>query len=320
MQPISLIDNPRVRDYVYIIAGMAIFAVGFTALILPHHIVVGGMAGFATLVFFASGEHLPVGFTMLTVNFLMLACGYRVLGRSFVVRTIFGATLLSLMIGAIEDYFTSNPPIIVDPTMSVMMGAVICGVGIGVYYSHDGSSGGTDIVAALLDKAHRISVGRTMIYVDVTIVALSFFLPFEGDWNARVQARVPVMLYGWASIVIYSYIADRIVNAPRRANQFLIISSKWEEIAHAVAHEARRGVTKLQAEGYWTGQDRMLLMVWCRQSDAARIYDIVRRIDTEALVIQSEARSLYGEGFDPLTAKIDKSRNQKVKKHTDAKG
>lgn len=293
-------DN-RLRDYAYIVLGMAIFAIGFTALILPHHIVVGGMAGFATLVYFASAETLPVAFTMYATNLLMLAIWFKILGKAFVIRTVFGATLLSGIIGMIEGYFTSHPPLVTDPTMSVLMGSVICGLGIGVYYSHGGSSGGTDIVAAILDKSRRASVGQTMVVVDVTIVTLSFFLPFEGDFDARIQARVPVILYGWASIAIYSYIADRIVAAPRRANQFLILSPRWDEIARAVTHEIGRGVTTVRGSGYWTGEDRTLLIIWCRQFDTPRIYGIVRRIDPDAYIIQSEARSLYGNGFDPLS-------------------
>lgn len=138
------------RDYLMIVIGMALYAIGFTAFILPHDIVVGGMAGFSTLVYFASAQTIPVAVTMYVVNIMMLVCWYKLLGRKFVVRTVFGATLLSLMIGSIEGYFTSHPPIVTDTTMSVLMGSVICGCGIGLYYVHKGSAGGTDIVAAIL--------------------------------------------------------------------------------------------------------------------------------------------------------------------------
>ncbi len=303
MQALRLYANPDVRDYLIIIAGMAIYAIGFTVFILPHEIVVGGMAGFSTLVFFASGGHIPVAVTMYAANILMLACWYRVLGRKFVVRTVFGSTILSLMIGSIESYFTSRPPIVADTTMSVLMGAAICGIGIGLYYAHKGSAGGTDIVAAVFEKKANINMGRTMMIIDIAIVTCSFFLPFDGDMDARIQARVQTILYGWTSIIIYSLLANYIVNLDKQTIQFLILSPKWEEIADRVTHESGRGVTTVGGTGFWTKEHRELLIVWCRQYDADRIYEIVRRIDDTAYIIQSEARSVYGNGFDPLKAK-----------------
>lgn len=307
MQALRLYANPDVRDYLVIIAGMAIYAIGFTVFILPHEIVVGGMAGFSTLVFFASGGFIPVAVTMYAANILMLACWYKVLGRKFVVRTVFGATILSLMIGSIEGYFTSHPPIVTDPTMSVLMGAVICGIGIGLYYAHKGSAGGTDIVAAVFEKKANINMGRTMMIIDIAIVTCSFFLPFDGDLDARIQSRVQTILYGWTSIIIYSFLANYIVNLDKQTIQFLILSPKWEEIAHCVTHESGRGVTTVGGTGFWTKEHRELLIVWCRQYDADRIYEIVRRIDDTAYIIQSEARSVYGNGFDPLRTKPRKN-------------
>lgn len=296
----AYLSKTTLRDYAFIIFGMGLYALGFTIFILPHEIVTGGMAGFSTLVYFASDCRVPVAVTMYGVNLLMLALGYRVLGRSFVIRTILGATGLSLMIGALEGYFTSHAPIVTDITMSVAMGSVICGLGIGLYYSHGGSAGGTDIVAALLERTRNISIGQSMVYVDVTIVTLSFLLPFDGDFDARIQARVQTIIYGWASIAIYSAIANRIVNADKQCIQFLILSPHWKDIAYRVTHECGRGVTTFDGKGYWTGEDRKLLIIWCRRYDADRIYAIVRSVDEEAYIIQSEATSVYGNGFDPL--------------------
>lgn len=307
MQTIRLYAHTDVRDYLIIVAGMAIYALGFTVFILPHQIVVGGMAGFSSLVFFASGETVPVAFTMYVTNIAMLLIWFRTLGRKFVVRTVFGATILSGIIGAIEGYFTSRPPIVTDTTMSVLMGSAICGLGIGLYYAHKGSAGGTDIVAAIFEKKSNISIGRTMMIIDIAIVTCSFFLPFEGDMDARIQQRVQTILYGWASIIIYSLLANYIVNLDKQTIQFLILSPRWQEIADRITHESGRGVTTVGGTGFWTGESRTLLIVWCRQYDADRIYEIVRRIDETAYIIQSEARSVYGNGFDPLKTKPRKN-------------
>ena len=305
MQLPDIINRSRadLLDYIFIVLGMALYAIGFTVFILPHDIVVGGMAGFGTLVYFASGEHIPVAVTMYVVNILMLVCWHRVLGRKFVIGTVFGASVLSLMIGSIEQYFTSHAPVVSDMTMSVILGAVLCGCGIGLYYAHKGSAGGTDIVAAVFEKKSNMSIGRTMMVIDMTIVACSFFLPFDGDMDARIQNRVQTIVYGLVSIVVYSFLANYIVNADKQTIQFLILSPRWHEIADNITHRSGRGVTTFDGRGFWTGEERTMLVVWCRQYDADRIYDIVREIDEGAYIIQSEARSVYGNGFDPLSYK-----------------
>ncbi len=286
---------------------MAIYAIGFTVFILPHEIVVGGMAGFSTLIYFASGQNIPVAFTMYAVNLMMLTIWYKTLGRKFVIRTVFGATALSVMIGAIEGYFTSHPPIVTDTTMSVLMGSALCGLGIGLYYAHHGSAGDTDIVAAIFEKTKGVNMGRTMMIIDVTIVTFSFMLPFDGDIDARIQTRVQTIIYGWTSIIIYSFLANYMVNIDKQTIQFLILSDKWHEIADHVTHESGRGVTTVGGTGFWTGEHRELLIIWRRRYDADRIYEIVRRIDEGAYIIQSDARSVYGNGFDPLRAKPKKN-------------
>lgn len=218
--PVHIALSRRViADYILIVAGMALYAVGFTAFILPHGIVTGGMAGFSSLFYYATGGAIPVGATMLVANFLLLAFGYRILGRTFVVRTVFGAVALSAMIGGLEAIFAANPPIIEGTALSTALGATVCGLGIALYFAHGGTTGGTDTVAAILEKISRIRLGQTMVMLDFAIVGASLALPFDGSWDERVAARLPGILYGLGSILIYSFIADRIVASVRRAHK-----------------------------------------------------------------------------------------------------
>ena len=232
----------NVNDFAMITVGLILYAIGFCVFILPHSIVIGGMAGLGTLVYFATGGFVPVAVTMYGVNLLLIAIGWKVLGKAFVARTIFGATGISVFIGLIENYFLSHPPLLADTAMSVVLGGILCGLGIGSIYIHNGTSGGSDIIAALVTKVSNVSVGRTLMVVDMTIVGLTFFLPFEGDMEARIQNTVPRILYGWITIFIYSYITDMLINTNRQAVQFVIFSHHWEKIADAVNQEAHRGV------------------------------------------------------------------------------
>ena len=300
----NLMNNAR--DYVMILVGLAVYALGFSAFILPYHIVIGGMAGLGTLVYFATGGLIPVAATMYGVNILLLLAGGKMLGRAFTLRTIFGATAASVMIGAIEGYFLSHPPLIHDTAMSIVLGGIMCGIGIGTTYIHNGTSGGSGIVAAMVAKVSNVSVGRTLMLVDMSIVAFSFFLPFDGSMEQRVQECIPRIIYGWVAILIYSYITDMLINTNHQATQFIIFSSKWSEIADRINRDARRGVTVLDGTGWYSKQEIKVLMVWCRKIESVTIFRIIKSIDNEAFISQANVNGVYGKGFDHLKIKLKK--------------
>lgn len=301
------------KDYFMIILGLCIYAIGFTVFILPHHIVIGGLTGVGTLVLFATKGFVPVAATIYICNILMLSGGYKLLGKKFVLRTVFGATFAALSIGALEGYFTAHPPIISDMAMSVILGAILCGIGIGTVFVHNGSSGGTDIVAAMVSKVSNVSIGRTMMITDMTIVASSVFLPFDGDIEARLQARVPTIIYGWVVTFIISYMTDLLINSNRQAKQFIIISDKWEEIADHVNRDAHRGVTVLDGEGWYTKHPLKVLLIWCRKIESVTIFRIVKSVDPDAIITQSNVNGVYGKGFDQMRIKMKKKKDHNHK-------
>jgi uncharacterized membrane-anchored protein YitT (DUF2179 family) len=182
----------------------------------------------------------------------------------------------------------------------------LCGIGIGVYYSHHGTAGGTDIVAAIMTKLSDVSVGRVMMIVDMSIVAASFLLPFDGDMEARIQVRTQVIIYGWLSIFLYSYITDKFLNDSIQTIQFIIISDKWEEIGHRITTETGRGVTTWDGEGFWTREGRKVLLIWGRKANAVAIMTIAHEVDSSAYITYSYVKSVYGNGFDTLKLKRHK--------------
>ena len=299
----TVISN--LRDYIFIIFGLLLYAVGFTAFILPHHIVIGGLSGVGTLVYFATDGLISVAVTQYACNLLLLAIAFKLVGRTFVTRTIFGATFVALFIGVLENFFMSlEHPILEDVTMSAVLGAILSGLGVGTVFIHNGSSGGTDIVAAMVSKVSNVSIGRTMIVTDMLIVSCSFFLPFEGDLQQRFEARVPLIVYGWVVTFIIAYCTDMIINTNRQATQFIIFSHKWQEIADRVNREARRGVTVLDGEGWYSKKPVKILMVWSRKIEAVTIFRIVKSIDSEAFITQANVNGVYGKGFDTMKVKL----------------
>ena len=301
----------NLKDYLFIIIGLVLYGIGFTAFILPHEIVIGGLSGVGTLVYFATNGLIPVAVTQYVCNLILLGIAFRIVGKTFVLRTIFGATVISLSIGFFESIFMGlEKPLIPDMSMSAILGAILCGVGIGLSFVHNGSSGGTDIVAAMVSKVSNVSIGRTMIFCDMLIVSLSIFLPFDGDFEARITSRVPIIVYGWVVTFIVAYMCDMIINTNRQATQFIIFSTRWSDIADKINMEAHRGVTVLDAEGWYSKQQIKVLMVWCRKIESVTIFRIVKGIDENAFITQANVNGVYGKGFDTMRIKMKKSESR----------
>lgn len=295
------------KDYIIIVFGLMMYAVGFTGFILPHKIVMGGVSGVGTLVYFATDGAIPVAVTQYAINLVLLAIAFRIVGRTFVLRTIFGATVISLSIGFFENYFMNiGHPLIPDIFMSSLLGAILSGLGVGIVFIHNGSSGGTDIVAAMVSKVSNVSIGRTMIFVDMTIVCSSLLLPFDGTLEERIQARIPLIVYGAVVTFAIAYCCDLVVNTNRQATQFLIFSPKWKEIADCINRDAHRGVTVLEGTGWYTKHENKILMVWCRRTEQVNISRIIKSIDEDAFIAQGSVNGVYGKGFDKMKVRTKK--------------
>lgn len=285
------------RDYLFIILGLALYSFGFSAFIFPEKVVIGGLSGFGTLVFFATqrwlGYGVPVAVTQYAMNLLLLAMAYRKVGKQFVWRTIFGATVISLFIGVLTPMFPT-PLVEGEPFMNVIIGALFCGLGIGLCFTHNGSSGGTDIIAAMVSKTTNVSVGRTMLYTDFLIISSSYFLLHS----------INLVVYGFVVLVVTSLLTDMIINTNRQAVQFTIFSTHWMEIADAINNEANRGVTVLTGMGWYSKHDVKILIVMCRKIESVTIFRIIKSIDDHAFITQANVNGVYGEGFDAIKLKI----------------
>lgn len=293
------------KDYLLIILGLALSSFGFTAFILPHKVVMGGLTGIGTLVYFASDGNIPVAITQYACNLVLLSIALKIVGKKFVLRTVFGATIFSLFIGLMETFFMSlDKPLIGDLLVSLLFGGILCGMGIGTVFLHNGSTGGTDIVAAMVSKLSNQSIGRTMIYTDMLIVSMSILLPFEGTLEQRILARIPTIAYGLIVTYVIAYMTDLVINTNRQAVEFTIFSRKWSEIATAINEDARRGVTVMDGQGWYSKENVKLLKVWCRRIEAVTIFRIVKSIDKDAFIAQSKANGVYGKGFDVMHVKI----------------
>lgn len=281
----------NIRDYIFIVGGIIAYAIGFTAFIFPEKVVIGGVPGMSTLIFFLSerwfGWGIPVAVSNYAINLILLAIAFRTVGRQFVLRTVFGATVLSFFIGILQPFFT-EPLIPGQPFMNMVLGGVLCGLGIGMIFTHNGSSGGTDIVAAMVSKRSNVSVGRTILITDFCII-FSSYLVFH---------NLDTVVYGLIVLFCISYLTDFVINSNRQAVQFTIFSSRWREIANVVTIDLHRGCTVVNGLGWYTKSDVKVLLIVCRKFEAMTVLRIIQTIDPRAFVTMGNVNSVYGQGFD----------------------
>lgn len=278
------------KDYSMIIIGTAIYAFAFAAFILPHDIVIGGVAGLSTILFFTL--KIPIAVANYGLNLILLAIAFKIVGKNFVLGTIFGASLIALMLGlAIPlcgDIFH------LDPFLSCVIGGILSGTGIGICFVHGGSTGGTDIVAAMVSKHTNVTVGRMMIYVDMCIISSSYL----------IFHKIDTVVYGFIVLFMSSYMADLMINTNRQAVQFIIFSQRWQEIATAINNEAKRGCTVLTGMGWYSKQEVRILIVMARKIESFVIFRIIKSIDPDAFISQGNVNGVYGKGFDQMKVKM----------------
>ena len=282
----------ELKDYVMIVVGLVIYSFGFCAFILPQNVVIGGYTGLASLFYYTLG--IPVGPIIFALNIISLLVAYKIVGKRFGLRSIFGAFGLSAIVSIMQPLF---PTAIVAPDnsmMNVMIGGILCGLGLGLSFVHNGSTGGTDIIAAMVNKRTNVSIGRMLLYADGLII-FSSMLIFHSIDN---------VVYGFLELLFATFMTDQVINTNRQAMQFLIISDKWEEIANAVVNDAHRGCTVFSGMGWFTKEDVKMLMVMCRKIEGVTVMRVVKSIDPYAFITQSNVNGVYGVGFDAMKIRL----------------
>ncbi len=288
----------RTKDYVFITIGILLYTFGWTVFLLPYEIVTGGVTGLSAIIFYAT--KIPIEYSYFVINALLLAVALRILGLKFMIKTIYAILVLSvflmiaqkIMIGPDgKAYQVLGPG---QDFMSLVIGCSFTGLSLAIVFLNNGSTGGTDIIAAVVNKYRNISLGRVLIFVDIIIIGSS--LPIFGDWRKVV--------FGLMTMVIENFVLDYVMNARRESVQFLIFSSKYQEIAKAIAEKTDHGVTILDGHGWYTGRDVKVLCVLARKRESVYIFRLIKMIDPNAFVSQSSVIGVYGEGFDQIKVKI----------------
>ena len=278
------------KDYVFIFVGICLYSVGYCAFLLPEKIVMGGVTGISTLFYYSLGWNPAI--MLWVINVLLLAIAFRFISMEFTIRTIVGVTLLSLTIGVMQPIFEAHPIITAgeDKFMHVLIAGLLGGAGLGLAFVHNGSTGGTDIVVALISKFSRMSLGRALQLTDICIISSSYFLFHSAE----------LIVYGVCFTLVASFMIDYVVRGTHQTVQFLIISKRYEKIADAMNNSLHRGVTILHGEGWYSKSDVEVVMVLCRKYESQYVFNLVKAIDPNAMVSQTFCQGVFGEGFDKI--------------------
>ena len=285
-----------VFDYIIITIGTLLFVMGWTSFLLPNHMIDGGMTGASALLSMVTGISVDIWYFGINVGLLILA--WFVLGRGFGIKTVYSILLSTLLFRVLGDesmrflWSVEGQVLYVgDGILVPIIGGLMEAVGLSLILLRGGSTGGTDILALIVNKFWPITLGRFYVMADLIIITLLIFVP--GHCFTDV-------VYGYITMGVCAYVLDLIMLGKESAVQVLIFSNHYEAIGNYVTKEMERGVTALKAIGWYTQEDRKVLMVMIRKTEMTQLVKAVKEVDPKAFVTVVPANNVYGEGFGEM--------------------
>ena len=281
-----------IREYIFIAFGLLMYSAAWKGFLLPHLITGGGVTGIGAIIFYATG--IPIFVTYFSINFVLLVIAVRTVGLAFSLRTIYGVGILTLFFAFLPQAVPGTFVGVGDTFMACVIGGLLSGAGIGIVFLANGSSGGTDIKAKVVNKYRNITLGRVLLYCDVLIICSSYFFDF---------GSLEKIVYGLTTMAISTIAVDMVINGVRQSVQFFIFSKEYEQIATRINIDLHRGVTILDGMGWYSKEPVKVITVVARKNESIRIFRIVKDIDPNAFISQSSVIGVYGEGFDVIKGK-----------------
>ncbi len=283
-----------IKEYILITVGLFMYAFGWVGVIMQAEIVGGGVSGMSVLLYYATGGEnggIPLVFSMLAINGILIIIASFIIGFKFSAKTIYGVILLAFAMGLLQQVI---PPDMLglgsDKLLSAILGGAMAAIGISICFTQGGSTGGTDIIAMIINKYRPVSYGRVLMTCDFLVIGLSYF----------IGNGISTVIYSYVVVGITGYTVDAIMAGNKQSSQLLIISKEFEKIAARVVEDANRGVTLLDGQGWYSKKPMKVLMVVCRKSETSTLFRIIKECDPEAFITVGSVMGVYGQGFDQL--------------------
>lgn len=275
-----------IKTYFMISIGLLLSSFGWTAFLIPSGIIGGGVTGISSLIFYSTG--LPVGVVSLIINAVFVLVALRILGAKFGISTIIGIVLSSVFFITLQYYI--KQPLVDDPFMCALIGAMLSGLGVGIAFSNGGNSGGTDIVALVVTNYYNISPGRVIIYLDIVIIACSYL----------VFQSVEKIVYGYVVMGVFGYTLDMVLEGNKQSYQIMVFSKNNNEIADRIGNEIHRGVTMLDGKGWYSKNEQSVLLVIAQKNDKQGIVKIIKECDGNAFISIAKVSGVFGRNFEQI--------------------
>ena len=292
------------KEYLLLTLGILIYVAGWTIFMIPNNLIGGGLTGVSSIIQYAVG--IKMGYTYFVLNAILLVTAFVVIGANFGGKTIYAIILASVGLNVLQDLI---PAAIIETLsvqngklMSTIMGGILSGAGIVMSMSQGGSTGGTDIIALIVNKYRNISPGRIILWIDAVIILSSLAVPSytaEGELVPFAE-KITTVVYGLILITVNGYVIDLYLSGSKQSVQLFIMSRKYEEIADAITKDIHRGVTVLPAVGWYTKKENHVLMVVTRKTDLNFLLKYIKTIDNDAFLSVSSVSGVYGNGFDAI--------------------
>lgn len=301
-----------VKEYFLITLGILSYVLGWTIFLVPNNLIGGGVTGAASIIQYATNGVIKMGYTYFVVNAGLLIAALFVLGKSFGIKSVYAIIIASVGLNLFQDIIPmsliNSLALENGKLMSTIMGGIMVGVGIGLSFSQGGSTGGTDIIALMINKYRNISLGRLILFMDVIIILSSLLVPSytaDGQLVPFVE-KVTTVVYGLILIAVMTSVLDMYMAGSKQSVQLFVFSKKYEEIADAITKDLHKGVTVLEGQGWYTKTEAHVLIVLVRKTDLSVILRYIKTIDPDAFLSITSVSGVYGKGFDKIKEKVAK--------------
>lgn len=282
------------KEYGLISLGMLLYSFAWTGILMPADVMGGGASGVGLLVYYATGGvngGVPLWITVLVLNAVLIGLASVLIDVKFGAKTIYAILFMTFAMAVLQQFVPGDIlGLAGDKLLSVILGGVVAGIGVSICFSMGGSTGGTDIVALIINKFKTVSYGRIIILCDSIIIGCSIF----------VFKDITSVIYGFVMIAVYGYTIDAVLAGNRQSTQILIVSPMYEEIASRIYDEMRRGVTLINGEGWYSKKPTKIVMVVCRRSETNILFRVIKEVDPNAFMTFGSVMGVYGLGFESI--------------------
>ena len=278
-----------IRSHIIISLGLLCTAFGWGAFLIPSQVTGGGVSGVAAIIYF--GTKFPVSITYLLINAVLILVAMKIVNVNFGLKSIYGVVVFSVLLGLFQNVVTE--PLVTDTLLATIVGAILSGIGTGIVFTQGGSAGGTDLIAMMITSRRNISPGRVIMMVDVVVISSSFL----------ILQSLERLIYGYCVMVIAGYVVDFVLAGSKQSYQLFIFSDKYEEVAANIFTNAKRGLTLVDAQGWYARKPTKMIMVIVRKHEVTDVFRAIKEIDPDAFISMGNVMGVYGRGFDRMKVK-----------------